>query len=46
MNGVQLYFDWGFIHTSVANLIVIAVMIAIFILAMLLPFPGGRRSEE
>lgn len=46
MNGVQHYFTWGFIHISVANLIVIAVMIVVFILAILLPFPGGTRSQE
>lgn len=33
----------GWFLISVANLIVIAVMIAIFILALVLPFPGRRR---
>jgi hypothetical protein len=45
MNGVQHYFDWGFIHISVANLVVIILMIVVFALALLLPFPGGGRSE-
>lgn len=36
------YLHWGFIQISVANLIVIAVMVAIFVLALLLPFPKGR----
>ena len=46
MNGAQHYFTWGFIHISVANLVVIALMVVVFILAVLLPFPGGRRGEE
>jgi len=46
MNGVQHYFTWGFIHISVANLIVIALMIVVFVLAVVLPFPGGTRSGE
>lgn len=46
VNGFQHYFDWGFIHISVANLIVIALMVVVFVLAVLLPFPGGSRSAE
>ena len=39
------YVHWGVIQISVANLVVIAVMIAIFVLAIVLPFPrgGGRK---
>ena len=39
------YVHWVVIQISVANLVVIAVMIALFLLAILLPFPrgGGRR---
>lgn len=36
------YVHWGVIQISVANLIVIAVMIAIFVAALVLPFPGRR----
>ncbi|MDQ1706092.1 MAG: hypothetical protein QOF18_2458 [Frankiaceae bacterium] len=36
------YLHWGVIQLSVANLVVIAVMLALFALAVLLPFPGGR----
>jgi hypothetical protein len=38
------YVHWGVIQISVANLIVIGVMIAIFGAAILLPFPGRRRK--
>jgi hypothetical protein len=33
--------DWHFIHLSVANVIVIGLMFAVFFLALLLPFPGA-----
>jgi hypothetical protein len=36
------YLHWGFIQLSLANLIVILVMIAIFVAAVLLPDPKGR----
>jgi hypothetical protein len=37
------YLQWGFIQISVANLIVIVLMLAVFILAIAAPFPRGRR---
>ena len=39
------YVHWGVIQISVANLVVIGIMIVIFVAAILLPFPkGGRRK--
>jgi hypothetical protein len=36
--------DWSFIHLSVSNVVVIGLMLLVFLLAILLPFPGaGRR---
>jgi hypothetical protein len=39
------YLHWGVIQISVGNLVVILAMLAIFALALLLPFPrgGGRK---
>jgi len=37
------YVSWGVIQLSLANLVVIAVMVLVFVLALLLPFPKGRR---
>ena len=34
--------EWHFIQLSVANLIVIALMLVAFALAIALPFPGAR----
>jgi hypothetical protein len=36
------YVHWGVIQLSVANLVVIALMIVVFVVALLLPFPKGR----
>lgn len=35
--------DWEFIHLSVANVMVIGLMLVVFLLAILLPFPGTAR---
>jgi hypothetical protein len=42
LGGTGHYLDWGFIQISVANLVVIVLMIVVFILAILLPFPRQR----
>jgi hypothetical protein len=40
--------DWSFIHLSVANVVVIGLMLIVFVLAILLPFPGaaGRAAAR
>jgi hypothetical protein len=35
--------DWNFIHLSVANVVVIGLMLVVFVLAILLPFPGAAK---
>jgi len=37
--------DWHFIHLSVANVVVIVLMLIVFLLAILLPFPGAAERE-
>lgn len=37
------YLRWGWLQISVGNFIVILVMIALFILALVVPFPGNKR---
>jgi hypothetical protein len=41
------YVHWGVIQISVANLVVIALMLVLFVLALFVPFPkrgkGSRR---
>jgi hypothetical protein len=47
MDGPAPYFQWGFIQISLPNLIVIGVMVLIFVLALIVPFPGhGEPRDE
>lgn len=45
LSGPAHYLHWHFFQMSVANVVVILLMIAVFILAILLPFPK-REIEE
>jgi len=38
------FLHWGVIQISVANLIVIGLMLLVFALAVLIPFGGGRKA--
>jgi hypothetical protein len=44
LNGSGRYIHWGFIQISVANFVVIVLMIVVFVLAILLPFPKRKRD--
>jgi hypothetical protein len=46
LNHPDYYIHWHFIEISVANTIVIALMLVTFVAALLLPFPGRRRRKE
>lgn len=46
LNTLGHYLHWHFIQLSVANFIVIVLMIVAFFAAVLLPFPGRRRRKE
>jgi hypothetical protein len=37
------YLHWGVIQISVANFVVIVAMIVVFVAALLVPFPKGKR---
>ena len=45
LNQSGSYLHWNVFTISVANLVLIAVMVAIFGAALLLPFPGRRRHQ-
>jgi hypothetical protein len=36
------YLHWGVISISLTNAIIIGLMVLVFLLALVLPFPGGR----
>lgn len=40
------YVHWGFIDISVANLVVICLMVVVFVVAIALPFPHGRKARR
>ena len=43
LNGRPHYLHSGWFLLSVANLVVILLMIAVFLLAILVPFPGRKK---
>lgn len=43
MDAPGTFLHWGVIQISVANLLVIILMVVVFALALLLPFPGKTR---
>ncbi|SDL44686.1 hypothetical protein SAMN04487916_10949 [Arthrobacter sp. ov407] len=43
--GDGTYFGWDGFTIQSGNLIVIVVMIILFVLALVLPFPGGKRRK-
>ena len=46
LNTLGHYIHWHIIQISVANLIVIVLMVLTFIAALVAPFPGRRRRRE
>lgn len=46
MDAPARIFEWGFIQLSVPNLIVIGLMIVVFVLALVVPFPGHGEHED
>lgn len=44
LNKPGQFIHWSIIEISLSNLIVVAVMVAIFIIALYLPFPGSKHS--
>lgn len=43
LDGSTRVVSWGVVQITWANLVVIGLMILVFVLALLLPFPRGRR---
>ncbi|MEO9197709.1 MAG: hypothetical protein ABI206_03070 [Antricoccus sp.] len=40
------YVDWGIIQISLTNLLIIVAMIAVFVAALLVPFPDSHRDSD
>ncbi len=39
-DGAGAFVDWGVLHVSVTNIAVVGAMLLLFVLALVLPFPG------
>ncbi len=46
LNGSGHYIHWGFIQMSVANFVVILLMIVVFVLAIVVPFPRRKGRDQ
>ena len=46
MDAPAPYFQWGVLQISLPNLVVILVMLLLFVLALVLPFPGHAGPRE
>jgi hypothetical protein len=42
LGGHAYFLHWGVVQISLANLIVIGLMLVVFVLALVLPFPHGN----
>ena len=43
LDGRQRLVSWGWLQITVANLVVIIAMIALFVLALVVPFPKAKK---
>jgi len=46
LNGQGSYLSWGVVQISWANAVVVVLMVVVFVLALLLPFPGHRDDDD
>ena len=46
LGGTGTYVHWGFVQISVANLVVIALMVLVFVAALVVPFPHTRDRDR
>jgi hypothetical protein len=46
MDSPATYLHWGFILISVPNLLVIGLMLVLFAVALVAPFPHGDEDED
>jgi len=43
--GAGHYLHWGVIQISLTNFLIIVGMVVVFVLALIVPFPGGREHD-
>lgn len=45
LSGTAYYLHWGVIQISLTNFVIIVMMVVLFALALVLPFPGARAQR-
>jgi hypothetical protein len=40
------FLHWGVVQISLTNFIIIVLMLVLFVLALVLPFPGGKAVKD
>ena len=40
------FLHWGVVQISLANFVIIVLMVVLFVLALVVPFPGGRGDSD
>ena len=45
-SGAGTYLDWGVVHVSLANAIIIGLMVVVFVAAIVIPFPRPRPEPD
>lgn len=46
LGGHAYFVHWGVVQISLANLMVIVLMVVLFVLALVLPFPHADRDDD
>jgi hypothetical protein len=46
LSGRAYFLHWGVIQISLANFVIIVAMVAIFVLALVVPFPHGQDAQD
>jgi len=46
LNNPATYLSWGWLGISLSNLVVMLLTVAIFVLAVLLPFPHHEEDDQ
>ena len=46
LGGRAYFLHWGVVQISLTNFVIIVAMIVVFVLALVVPFPGGHQEER
>ncbi len=46
LDGPAKFFNWGFISISIPNLIIIVLIVILFVLALVVPFPTHKEHSN